>query len=115
VPTLRELRLHGMAIKLALAMIGLKQASTSTSPAQSKEVSGELETFSRKIDEFLDLKLEAAIERIEQDIREIKAEMRDVRLDITGIRTADFRLIYGAILAVALGLAGIMAHAFHWL
>jgi hypothetical protein len=60
-------------------------------------------------------KLEAAVDHIQQDVRDIKTEMRDVRHDITGIRTTDFRLIFGAIIAVALGLAGIMAHGFHWL
>jgi hypothetical protein len=60
-------------------------------------------------------KLEATVEHIQSDVRDIKTEMREVRQDVTGIRTTDFRLILGAIIAVALGLAGIMAHGFHWL
>lgn len=60
-------------------------------------------------------RLEAAVDHIQSDVRDIKTEMREVRHDITGIRTTDFRLIFGAIIAVALGLAGIMAHGFHWL
>lgn len=60
-------------------------------------------------------KLEAANEYIQRDIKELKDDVRAVRGDISGIRTTDFRLLFGAIIAVALGLAGIMAKGFHWL
>jgi hypothetical protein len=60
-------------------------------------------------------KLEAAQEFIQRDVKELKEDVRAVRLDITGIRTTDFRLIFGAIIAVAVGLAGLMAKGFHWL
>ena len=43
------------------------------------------------------------------------ADVKELRRDITGIRTTDFRLIFGAIIAVALGLAGLMAKGFGWL
>jgi len=60
-------------------------------------------------------KLEAANEYIQRDIKELKDDVRAIRGDITGIRTTDFRLLFGAIIAVALGLAAIMAKGFHWL
>lgn len=60
-------------------------------------------------------KLEAAQEFIQRDVKELKDDVRAVRADITAIRTTDFRLIFGAIIAVALGLAGLMAKGFHWL
>lgn len=60
-------------------------------------------------------KLEAAVEFIQRDISDIKSELKDVRKDIASIRTTDFRLIFGAIITVAVGLAGLMAKGFGWL
>ncbi|MFZ5739075.1 MAG: hypothetical protein ACOY6K_19580 [Pseudomonadota bacterium] len=56
-------------------------------------------------------KLEAAVEHIERDIGDIKTELRSLR----GEARVDFRLLFGAIIAVALGIAGLMAKGFHWL
>ncbi len=53
-------------------------------------------------------KLEVAVEYIQRDIADLKADVR-------AIRTTDFRLTFGAIIAVALGMAGLMAKGFHWL
>ena len=55
-------------------------------------------------------RVEAAVEHIERDIADIKAEMRTKRANVRG----DFRLLFGAIISVALGLAAIMAKGFHW-
>lgn len=52
-------------------------------------------------------KLELAVEYIQRDIAELKEDVR-------AIRTTDFRLLFGAIIFVALGLAGIMAKGFEW-
>ena len=60
-------------------------------------------------------KLEATTEYIQRDIKELKDDLRAVKNEISGIRTTDFRLIFGAIIAVAVGLAGLMAKGFHWL
>jgi hypothetical protein len=60
-------------------------------------------------------KLEASVEHVQQDIRDIKSDIHDICGDITGIRTTDFRIIFGAIIAVALGLAGLIAHGFRWI
>ena len=56
-------------------------------------------------------KLEAHIEHIQSDIAEIKSDVREIKRDA---RT-DFRLLFGAIIFVALGLAGLMAKGFHWI
>lgn len=56
-------------------------------------------------------KLEAAVQHIQSDIGEIKTDVREMKRDA---RT-DFRLLFGALIAVALGLAGIMAKGFGWL
>lgn len=60
-------------------------------------------------------KLEAQVENLRSDVAEVKGDVRELRRDVAGIRTTDFRLIFGAIIAVALGLAGLMAKGFHWL
>ena len=60
-------------------------------------------------------KLEAQMENTQRDVAELKADVREILKDITGIRTTDFRLLFGAIIAVALGLAGLMAKGFHWI
>jgi len=60
-------------------------------------------------------KLEASMEHVQQDISELRSDVREIRGDIKGIRTTDFRLLFGAIIAVAVGLAAIMAHGFRWL
>jgi hypothetical protein len=56
-------------------------------------------------------KLEAGIEFIGREITEIKNDVRSLR---DNART-DFRVLFGAIIVAALGLAGIIAKGFHWL
>ena len=56
-------------------------------------------------------KLEAHIEHIQSDLMDIKSDIREIKRDA---RT-DFRLLFGAIIFVALGLAGLMAKGFHWI
>lgn len=60
-------------------------------------------------------KLETAFEFMQRDIKELKDDLRVLKSDINGIRTVDFRILFGAIIAVTLGLAGLMAKGFHWL
>jgi hypothetical protein len=55
-------------------------------------------------------KLEAGIEHIQRDATEIKTDIRGLR----GEARTDFRLLFGALIFVALGLAGIMAKGFKW-
>jgi hypothetical protein len=56
-------------------------------------------------------KLEAHIEHIQGDINDIKSDVREIKRDAR----ADFRVLFGAIIFVALGLAGLMAKGFHWI
>ncbi len=60
-------------------------------------------------------KLETAFTYVERDIKELRDDVRGLRDDVKSIRTTDFRILFGAIIAVALGLAGLMAKGFHWL
>jgi hypothetical protein len=66
--------------------------------------------------------LEEIAASTKQILTEIRAEMRDmhtgIRGDIRDLRQRqerDFRLLFGAIILVALGLAGLIARAQHWL
>ncbi|MBV9862583.1 MAG: hypothetical protein JO267_10595 [Alphaproteobacteria bacterium] len=56
-------------------------------------------------------KLEANIEHIRSDLAEIKGDIREIRRDAR----SDFRLLFAAVIFVALGLAGLMAKGFHWI
>ena len=55
-------------------------------------------------------KLEAAMEFVQRDLGDIKTDIREIKRDARG----DFRLLFGALITVALGLAGMMAKGFGW-
>ena len=79
--------------------------------AKIDKVSVELNT---KIDK-MSVELNAKIDTIDAELR---SEMRAIRSDIEDIKAvhhADFRLLFGAIIAVALGMAGLMAKGFSWI
>jgi len=52
----------------------------------------------------------AVLKEIRDDIRDLRSELQSVRDRQDG----DLRLVFGALVAVALGLAGLMAKGFHW-
>lgn len=56
-------------------------------------------------------KVEATLEHVQRDLGELRSDVRELRRDA---RT-DFRILFGALIAVALGLAGLMAKGFGWL
>jgi hypothetical protein len=56
-------------------------------------------------------KLEAAMDHVQADVRDIKTDIRDIKKDAR----EDFRILFGALIAGILALAGLMAHGFHWL
>ncbi|MDR6675309.1 hypothetical protein [Xanthomonas sp. 1678] len=56
-------------------------------------------------------KLESTADHILRELVEMKADIRELRRDAK----TDFRLLFGAIITVALGLAALMAKGFHWL
>ena len=56
----------------------------------------------------------AVLEQIAKDTKEILGEIkRDIR-DIRQDQKVDFRVLFGALISVAVGLAAIMAHGFKW-
>lgn len=59
-------------------------------------------------------RMESDISYIKRDITELKSDIKEVRDDIDKIRTTDFRIMFGALITTALGLAGLMARGFHW-
>lgn len=64
------------------------------------------------------VRINSDLSHIKRDIQDLKGDIKDVRGDIRDIRTdmrTDFRITCGALFAVALGLAGIMAHGFGWM
>ena len=55
--------------------------------------------------------LESNVDHIQSDTREIKQDIREMKVDA---RT-DFRILFGSIIGVAIGLAGLMAKGFGWI
>lgn len=65
-----------------------------------------------------DGQMEARIAKLEASAQHIEGDLRDVKTDLRAFRDKaerDFRLTFGAIIVVALGLAGLMAKGFKWL
>lgn len=56
-------------------------------------------------------KLEVAVDYIKRDISEIKTDIKDIKKDAR----EDFRILFGAIIALGLAMSGLMAKGFHWL
>lgn len=56
-------------------------------------------------------RLESDVEYIKRDIAEIKSDLKDHRKD----QQTDFRILFGSLITVAIGLAGLMAKGFGWL
>ncbi len=62
--------------------------------------------------------MEPRVARLESDVENIKITLSDIKSDVREIKRdarTDFRLLFGTIITVALGLAGLMAKGFHWL
>lgn len=56
-------------------------------------------------------KIEAVIEGTDRRLANIETDVREIRRDLRG----DFRVVFGAIITVAIGLATLMAKGFNWL
>ncbi|MBC7950298.1 MAG: hypothetical protein H7Z12_00570 [Rhodospirillaceae bacterium] len=56
-------------------------------------------------------KLEASVGHVERDVSDLRAEARQLRGDMR----QDFRITWGGLICVALGLAALMAKGFHWI
>ncbi len=60
----------------------------------------------------------ARLGRIEATVEQQGLRMKNLDDAVTLLRSearTDFRLLFGALIAVALGLAGMMAHGFRWI
>lgn len=55
--------------------------------------------------------LEATTTHIKEDVSELRKDVRELRAD----SKVDFRITWGGLIAVALGLAFLMAKGFKWL
>jgi hypothetical protein len=63
-------------------------------------------------------KLQSDVAHIQSDIREIKLDLREIRQDVKDIRAearTDFRVLFGSLISVAVGLAAVMAKGFGWI
>lgn len=58
--------------------------------------------------------MEARIAKLEASGEFVRVQLTELRADVRELR-ADMKLLLGALVAVALGLAGLMAKGFHWL
>ena len=62
--------------------------------------------------------MEARMAKLESDVGHIQSVLVDIKTDTREIKKdakEDFRILFGALIVIALGLAGIMAHGFKWL
>ncbi len=70
-------------------------------------------------------KLEANVDGIKVDVAVLKADVHYIKHDMSDMKSdirvvkdrqeRDFRLLFGAIIFVALGMTGVMAKGFGWL
>jgi anti-sigma-K factor RskA len=74
-------------------------------------------------------RLEVTTQHIQDDLRDLRTEVRDfkgemrdfqkeVRSEFRDVRyqaRTDFRLLFGALITVAVGMAALMAKGFHWI
>ena len=62
--------------------------------------------------------MESRIAKLESDVDYIKTTLSDIKEDTREIKRDarnDFRILFGAIIAVALGLAGLVSKGFGWI
>lgn len=62
--------------------------------------------------------MQARVAKLESDVEHIKNSLKDIKDDVREIKRdarTDFRLLFGALITVALGLAAMMAKGFQWL
>lgn len=62
--------------------------------------------------------MEARIARLESHVEHIQSDLTELKTDVRELRRADetnFRILFGALITVALGLAALMSKGFGWL
>jgi len=63
-------------------------------------------------------RLESDVAHIQLDVREVRQDLRELRQDLKDIRVdarTDFRVLFGSIIAVAIGLSALLAKGFGWI
>jgi chromosome segregation ATPase len=85
--------------------------------SEMREFKGEMLEFKGEMREF-----KSEMREFKGDMREFKGEMREfqkeVRSEFRDVRhqaRTDFRLLFGALISLAVGMATLMAKGFHWL
>ncbi|MBC8179714.1 hypothetical protein H8E88_01200 [candidate division KSB1 bacterium] len=61
--------------------------------------------------------MEARVARLESTTEQIQIDIGEIKIDIREIRKSmkeDFRVLFGSLITVALGLAWLMAKGFRW-
>ncbi|MEX2525804.1 MAG: hypothetical protein WD750_12660 [Gammaproteobacteria bacterium] len=62
--------------------------------------------------------MEARIARLESDVAHIRTDIAEIKVDTKDFRKEireDFRILWGALFFITLGLAGLMTKGFGWL
>ncbi|MGL4263568.1 MAG: hypothetical protein ACRCTX_18285 [Afipia sp.] len=62
--------------------------------------------------------MEARIARLESHVEHIQSDLTELKTDVRELRRADetnFRILFGALITAALGLAALMSKGFGWL
>lgn len=63
------------------------------------------------------LRIAQSVSRLEADVAHLQKDVGSLKTDVGQIRERqdrDFRLLFGAVITVALGLGGLMAKGFGW-
>lgn len=56
-------------------------------------------------------RIEAHVDHLREGLTELKAETREIKSDMK----TDFRILFGAIITVAVGISGLLAKGFGWI
>jgi septal ring factor EnvC (AmiA/AmiB activator) len=100
---------------------------TAEYPAMENRLS-RLEVTTTQLDTRL-ARVEVTLEPIREDVNGLRADFRDLRNDMSHLRDQsrtdmshlrdqsrmDFRVLFGAMISLALGMAALMARGFHWI
>ena len=89
---------------------------TAEYPAMENRLS-RLEVATTQLDTRL-ARVEVTLEHIGEDLNGLRTDFRDLRNDMNHLRDQsrmDFRVLFSAMISLALGMAALMAKGFHWI
>ena len=61
------------------------------------------------------VRLETSFDFLRKDIENLHTDLKDLRKDLAEIRTVDFRILMGMIIALGIGMGTLMAKGFGWI